>query len=94
MHNKKIHLGIIFCASYALFILVCVLAAYYLSLAGYDMKSQYLLLSLPLTLQVLLLDTLGLGVLITSLSWLSIYSVLSAVTGVLLYYFGKWLDSE
>lgn len=59
--------------------------------AGADDKGRYVLLQLPLALQMALLDTLGLMGWFSGISWWLAYFIFVPATCVGLYYIGKGL---
>ncbi|MEO8993470.1 MAG: hypothetical protein ABI299_02690 [Rhodanobacter sp.] len=79
--------GLAFCAAYLLVIAACLGLA--LS-AGGDFKGQYVLLQLPIALQISAAFELGLGPALKGLSWPSAYVFLAGPTFLALYGWG-WL---
>lgn len=57
--------------------------------AGADEKGRFVLLQLPLALQMALLDGLGLMAWFAGLSWFAAYLIFLPATCVALYYLGK-----
>lgn len=87
-------IGLTFCLAYVAFAGLCIWAS--LDAAGDpkgDPKGSFVLLQLPLTLQLGLLDWLGLGSLLGRASWPVAYSVIGSLTLVALYLSG-WLVSH
>jgi hypothetical protein len=64
----------------------------WLALGSADVKSNVVLLQLPITLQFLLLDLVGLGYLFRDLNWVPVYLVIVPPTLALLYGVGYLLD--
>ena len=77
--------GLVLCLTYVAFTIWCIASA----LLSSDVKSRFVLLQLPIAAQGALLDAIGLGQLLHSLTWLSAYALLALPTAVLLYVFGK-----
>lgn len=77
-------IGIILCVLYALVIATCVAIA---ATSG-DFKSSYVLLQLPIALQMALIAALGLVPLVEHLSWPEAYALLATPTFAILYGFG------
>lgn len=82
--------GTILCALYALIITICVAFAF----TSGDFKGWYVLLQLPIALQMALLDTLGLVPLVRHLNWLEAYALLATPTFAALYGFGWLVDRQ
>lgn len=83
-------LGLVLCAIYAAIILVCV--AISLSADG-DPKGQFVFMQLPIAMQAGLVQTLGFGSALASLSWPAAYALLGLPVFALLYGVG-WLLSR
>jgi hypothetical protein len=83
-------IGLTLCLVYAALSGLCIWAS--LDSVG-DPKGSFVLLQLPLTLQLGFLDWLGLGPLLSGMSWPVAYSVIGSLTFVGLYIFG-WLISR
>jgi hypothetical protein len=83
-------IGLTFCLIYVAFAGLCIWAS--LDSSG-DPKGSFVLLQLPLTLQLGLLDWLGLDSLLRGASWPAAYSVIGSLTLVALYLSG-WLVSR
>lgn len=60
-----------------------------MSLGAADPKSNFVFLQLPIALQLALLDSIGLGPLLSGLGWVSGYLLIAAPTAFLLYLFGS-----
>lgn len=84
-HNKT---GLALCAIYLLLTGLCLWAAYS---AGADFKGQFVMLQLPIALQLGLLDFVGFGALTHNLSWLTGYLILVPLTLLFLYSVGIFL---
>jgi len=83
---KRINLlGLILCIIYVLIICLSLLGAY---LADGDFKGRFVMLQLPIALQLSLLDLLGLDLWIRNWSWLIGYAVIVPMTLFFLYYVG------
>jgi hypothetical protein len=78
-------LGLLLCAPYAIFLLVCVGIV---SLAGGDGASQLAFLQLPIAGQLGLAQALGLGRVIQFLSWPEAYGLFVMPVFLLLYAVG------
>lgn len=78
--------GIVFAALYLAIVILCVAAA--LS-AGGDDKGRFVLLQLPLALQLALLHELNLDRLLEGLSWVGGYLLIGLPT-LALFYFAGW----
>ena len=75
------------CAFYIVVAGACVAFAF--GVSG-DPMGHFVILQLPIALQLALLDTLGLGVFLEQLSWVSAYILLGIPTLLALYTLG-WL---
>ncbi|HLO76781.1 MAG TPA: hypothetical protein VK196_10045 [Magnetospirillum sp.] len=80
--------GIILCALYALVIAACVASAF----SSDDFKGSYVLLQLPIALQIALISALGLAPLMRNLNWLETYALLATPTFAVLYGLGWVLE--
>jgi hypothetical protein len=78
-------IGFILCFLYSLIAGLCVLAS--VSSTG-DPKGEFVLLQLPLALQLAALDWLGLSSALSNLSWVAAYMLISPPTLALLYSVG------
>lgn len=81
-------IGIILCALYALIIAACVAVA----VSSGDFKGWYVLLQLPIALQMALISAVGLVPLVEHLNWLEAYALLAIPTFAILYGFGWMVD--
>lgn len=81
-------IGLVLCLAYVGATVCCVVAAFW----GADAKGQFVLLQLPIALQVALLDSAGLGSLLQPLSWPAAYALLALPTAALLYLVGALLS--
>jgi hypothetical protein len=84
-------IGIILCLIYAVLIVICVAFAYS---AGGDFKGQYVILQLPLILQMAVVHGLGLSAQFQNVSWVGAYVILGLPTFVLLYLLGWVIDGR
>lgn len=84
---SRIGLGL--CALYGVFIAACLCIAYF---ARGDFKGHFVLLQLPIALQGSLLVSLGLGPILTHLSWTGAYLFIGLPTFVVLYRLGWLID--
>ena len=82
-------LGIFFCAVYVISTCLCIYFG--LRTDNYDAKGHYVLLQLPLALQMAALSAIGLAPLLVKLSWPAAYVIIGLPTLVLLYYLGRLL---
>ena len=90
-HDKKApnsRFGIVLVMLYLILTVLTVLAAWYTG----DDKGRFVLLQLPLALQMALLDTLGLMGWFAGLSWSAAYFVFVPATCICLYHLGKSLS--
>lgn len=78
-------IGFILCFLYSLIAGLCVLAS--VSSTG-DPKGEFVLLQLPLALQLAALDWLGLSSALSNLSWVAAYMLIGPPTLALLYSVG------
>ncbi|WP_368563329.1 hypothetical protein [Pseudoxanthomonas sp. UTMC 1351] len=83
-------IGLTLCLFYLAFAGLCIWASW--ESAG-DPKGSFVLLQLPLALQLGFLDWLGLGSLLSRASWPVAYSVIGSLTLIALYLSG-WLVSR
>ncbi|UYB51699.1 hypothetical protein OCJ37_17275 [Xanthomonas sp. AM6] len=81
-------LGVGLCLSYAVPTALCVWGA-----QGADDKGHFVLLQLPLTPQLLLLDALGADAWLRGMSWIASYSLLVPPLLLLLYASGHGLEA-
>lgn len=84
-------IGIILCLIYAVLIVICLAIAY--SVDG-DFKGQYVILQLPLVLQMTVVHGLGLSAKFQNVSWVGAYAILAPPTFVLLYLLGWAIDGR
>lgn len=87
MHSSR--LGITFALVYLLPSMTCVAMA--LS-SGIDSKGSFVLLQLPITLQLAALSALGMADSLRDLSWDGGYLFLGLPVLLALYGFGRWLE--
>jgi len=78
--------GLVFCALYAAATCTCITLAF----SSGDFKGRFVFLQLPIAIQLSALSSLGLGPLLTNLSWVAAYVVVAVPTFGLLYFSG-WL---
>ena len=81
--------GLLLCVPYAIFILAC---AAIFALTGGDDASQLVLLQLPITGQLALVQALGLGRAIEFLSWPDAYGLFVMPAFILLYAVGALFE--
>lgn len=82
-------IGKILCLIYALIIIGCFAVAYS---ADGDFKGQYVLLQLPLALQMAGINAIGLSPQLQNLSWVGAYVLLGLPTFLFLYFVGWVID--
>ncbi len=82
--------GIVLCALYALPMLLCLWIA---NDAGADDKGRFVMLQLPLTPQLAILDAIGADGWLRGLSWVFAYSILVPPFLVMLYLLGSVLQA-
>ena len=80
-------MGLALCLAYSVASLVCIAVA----LTSGDDKGQFVLLQLPIALQGALIQSVGLGGVLESLSWPAAYALLALPVAVLLYFVGKFI---
>ncbi len=88
MSRKISIVGVVFCAIYA-FISLALIA---LAMSEADPKGKFVLLQLPIVLQMALVDSVGLEALLSGLSWPMAYLFLGLPTLLLLYFVGAQLQ--
>jgi len=80
--------GIAFCVPYAIVIAACVA----MSFGTGDPKGGFVFLQLPIALQGGLLQAIGFGPLLSSLSWVPAYLLLALPTFAALYWLGRSIE--
>ena len=83
-------LGLLLAGIYISLIVFCLTLAYS---AGSDYKGHYVLMQLPIALQISLLHELGLSDTLRNSSWLSAYFLLAVPTCVVLYGIGFLMEA-
>lgn len=83
-------LGLLLAGIYISLIVFCLTLAYS---AGNDYKGQYVMMQLPIALQISLLYELGLSDMLRNLSWFSVYLLLAVPTCVVLYGIGFFMET-
>lgn len=80
--------GLVFCALYVVATCTC----FALAFSSGDFKGRFVFLQLPIALQLSVLSSLGLGPLLTNLSWVAAYVVIAIPTFGLLYFSGWFIE--
>jgi hypothetical protein len=86
--NALSKLGLGLCVVYLAIVCICVYGA---NTGGEDSKGAYVLLQLPLALQMAALDAIGLRGLYSGLSWVAAYLLFVPLTLIFLYSVGSAL---
>lgn len=84
-------IGKVLCLIYALIIIACFAVAYS---ADGDFKGRYVLLQLPLVLQMAGINAIGLSPKLQNFSWVGAYALMGIPTFLFLYFVGWAIDGR